>query len=91
MGMWGTVALGKKREVMDAYLVLRRSKEEISMLREEASNIQAFYQEQVNVISQQLKALSSKTDPFIEEPRSFYALCLTEHLTLWIAVDTQKS
>ena len=64
IGKWGTIAIGKKREIIDAYLAFCRSKEEIAMLREEASSICAFYQEKLNVISRRLINFSGKNDPF---------------------------
>ena len=63
-GKCGAVAIGKKREVIDAYLAFCRSKEEIAMLREEISSVCAFYQEKFNVISRRLINFSSKDDPF---------------------------
>ena len=38
MGTWGSVASGKKIAIIDAYLAACRSKEEIEMLKEDASN-----------------------------------------------------
>lgn len=74
MEIWGTAAIGKKREVIDAYLLLCQSKEALDTLREEASNIWVFYEKQMNVSSQQLKALSNKTDPFNRGTISLFGL-----------------
>lgn len=38
-----TVASGKKREMIDSYLLLCRSKEEIVLLQKEAKNMAAYY------------------------------------------------
>lgn len=83
IGNWSTVATGEKREIIDAYLAFSRSKEEIAMLTEEASNICVFYQEKLNVIQRELKDLSSYDDPFsIEELRRFSTIYLKEHPTI---------
>lgn len=39
------VATGRKRQIMDAYLGLCRSREELSMLRKESENMVSYYQE----------------------------------------------
>lgn len=62
IGKWGTVAIGKKREIIDAYLAFCCSKE--AMLGEEASSICAFYQEKLNIISKRQINFSNKDDPF---------------------------
>lgn len=64
IGNGSTVAIGEKREIIDAYLAFCRSKEETAMLIEEASNTCVFYQEKLSVIQRQLKALSSYDDSF---------------------------
>ena len=64
MGTWGSVASGKKRAIIDAYLAACRSKEEIEMLKEDASNNCAFYERKFEIITAKLQSLSSQEDLF---------------------------
>ena len=48
------ISSGKKREVIDAYLLVCRSSEEISMLEKEMHSIIHYYEERENVITYQL-------------------------------------
>ena len=44
------IATGNRRDIIDAYLLLSRSKEELLMLRQESNNIVEFYEKQLSVI-----------------------------------------
>ena len=59
-----TVATGTKRQIMDAYLGLCRSDEEICILQQEAKNLLHSYQEERALILTKLTELSTKSDPF---------------------------
>ena len=48
------ISSGKKREVIDAYLLMCRSSEEISMLEKEMHSIFHYYEKRENVITYQL-------------------------------------
>ena len=65
-GVWCTVyvASGQRREIMDAYLALCRSKEDICMLKEEAENAVAYYEEKRKIIMKEIENISVKTDSF---------------------------
>ena len=43
LGMWSSIASGKKREIIDAYLDYCRSKEEIFMIQDDAKNVVTYY------------------------------------------------
>lgn len=61
-GMWcHSVASGKKREIIDAYLMLCRSKEDMCMLKEEAENIVLYYEHRKKCIVLTLQELQSTT------------------------------
>ena len=64
MGTWGSVASGKRRAVIDAYLAACRSKEEIEMLREDALNTCTFYERKFELISAKLQTFSNQEDSF---------------------------
>ena len=49
------LSCGRKREVIDAYLLLLRSKEELVMLEEDAKNCVQYYKERQNIITMELK------------------------------------
>lgn len=64
LGSCYTVATGKKRQVIDAYLGLSRSEEELEMLKNEAKNILYYYEEKTRCILAKLADLSKSVDPF---------------------------
>lgn len=45
LGVWCQGTVPEKREIMDSYLLLCRSKEELSMLREDLQNVVCFYED----------------------------------------------
>lgn len=59
-----TIATGKKRQVIDAYLGLCRSEEELQMLKNEAKNILYYYEERGKCIAMKLGELSANDDLF---------------------------
>lgn len=65
LGIWfQTVASGEKREVMDAYLMLCRSNEDLSMLKEEAQNTVTYYEERKYSLLKAIEHLSSNIDTY---------------------------
>ena len=54
-GVFHTSVTGKKRDIIDAYLLLHRSEEEIMMLKQECCNVVTFYEDQRHIM---LKAVS---------------------------------
>ena len=64
LGTWCSVASGEKREIIDSYLMLCRSKEEISMLKEDADNCVAYYKNRNGVILEEVRKRSLKTSLF---------------------------
>ena len=48
------VSSGKKREAMDAYLLITRSREEISLLEKEIQNVVHYYENRDTIIVQNL-------------------------------------
>ena len=57
-GTWCSLAAGEKREIIDTYLVLCRSKEEILLLKEDADNIIAYYESRKKVLQEEIKRQS---------------------------------
>ena len=57
-GVSCTIASGRRREIIDAYLALTRSKEDISMLIQEAENIVTYYQKRRKVIVKEIEHVS---------------------------------
>ena len=55
LGSWGAVATGRRREIIDAYLTLRRSNEEIEMLEQDARNCVVFYERKKQMIACELE------------------------------------
>lgn len=64
LGSWGAIATGRKREIIDAYLTLCRSNEEIALLQQDAENCVAFYEHKKQVITCELESLSVCADLF---------------------------
>ena len=64
MGSWGALATGRRREIIDAYLALCRSNEEIAMLEQDARNCVAFYEHKKQVITCALECQSVGSDLF---------------------------
>ena len=62
-GMSSTLAHGQKREVIDAYLALCRSTEELEMLHEEARNLTTHYEEQNKAVVAKREEFSKSVDP----------------------------
>lgn len=63
LGVWtATVASGKKQEVLQAYLALSRSKEEVAMLENEARNIVNYYERRKKVVIEEIESHSLKFD-----------------------------
>ncbi len=52
LGVWCQKTMPEKREVMDAYLLLCRSQEEILMLTEDIQNVISFYNSKASCIIQ---------------------------------------
>ena len=69
IGTWGSVASGKRRAVIDAYLAACRSREEIEMLREDALNTCTFYERK---FERSYKRFRIKRIPLVEEQRPSY-------------------
>ena len=61
LGTWCSVASGEKREIIDSYLILCRSQEEISMLQEDADNCVTYYKNREDVILQEINKHSLET------------------------------
>lgn len=59
LGSWGTIACGKRREIIDTYFSLCRSNEEIAMLEEDARNIILYYEKKKQVITTELQCLTA--------------------------------
>ena len=83
-GVWCTVfvASGRRREIMDAYLALCRSKEDIRMLKEEAENVVAYYEEKRKIITKEMEYLSVNTDPFSRGAVAMLHLLLAKNAKL---------
>jgi hypothetical protein len=64
LGSWGAIATGRRREIIDAYLALCRSNEEIEMLEQDARNCIAFYERKKEVITSELLYRSVNSDPY---------------------------
>lgn len=64
VGVWCSISTGDRRAIIDAYLTLCRSKEEISMLTEEARNVTVYYEEQKKAVLKELDCLSGKVDSY---------------------------
>ena len=64
LGTWCSVASGEKREIIDSYLMLCRSKEEISMLKEDADNCVSYYKNKKCVILEEISKRSLGTSLF---------------------------
>lgn len=65
LGVWcqGTVN-PEKRDIMDSYLMLCRSKEDLCMLKEEAQNILTFYETRRNSLLKVLEEVKSAADNY---------------------------
>ena len=59
-----SVAYGKKREIIDSYLSLCRSKEEIYMLKQEAQNVVSYYRQRKEILLKELESRSSDSNLF---------------------------
>ncbi len=59
-----TVASGSMREIIDAFLIMQRSQEELVMLQQESQNVVLYYQQRQGHINAKLYALSSFDDKF---------------------------
>ncbi len=59
-----TVASGSKREIIDAFLIMQRSQEELVMLQQESQNVVLYYQQRQGHINAKLYALSLFDDKF---------------------------
>ena len=49
-----SMSSGKKREAMDAYLLISRSNEELALLEKEISNVVHYYEDRENIITDKL-------------------------------------
>lgn len=78
-GSWNTaVATGEKRLIIDSYLRLCRSREELSMLKEEVANLVACYEEKKKSIAERVDQLSNSNDPY-EKGAVAMLNCLLTH------------
>ena len=59
-----SVAYGKKREIIDSYLSLCQSKEEIYMLKQEAQNVVSYYRQRKEILLKELESRSSDSNLF---------------------------
>ena len=80
VGVWCSIATGDRQAIIDAYLTLCRSKEEISMLTEEARNVTVYYEEQRKAV---LKELEAKLILTAEELHHCFASCLLRSANCW--------
>lgn len=80
-GAWhATVATGKKRQIIDAYLGLCRSNEELSLLKQEATNLLHSYEGVKKFIVEKLLDLSKHTsDPYSRGTAAMLNLVLKRH------------
>ena len=82
-GVWCTVlASGRRREIIDAYLALCRSKEDIRMLTEEAENVVAYYEEKRKIIMKEMEHISVNTDLFSRGAVAMLHLLLAKNTKL---------
>ena len=58
------MSTGRKRQILDAYLEVCRSIEEISMLKEEAKNLVVYYEERKKLLEVKIASLSDRIDSF---------------------------
>ena len=65
-GCWhsSVLATGKKRQIIDAYLSLCRSNEELFMLEEEAASMTTYYEKRKISIIAVMTRLSSEINPY---------------------------
>lgn len=63
-GVWCSIASGDRRAIIDAYLTLCRSKEEIAMLTEKARNVTVYYEQQKKAVLKELDGLSDNVDSY---------------------------
>lgn len=61
MGVWCLKTVPEKREAMDSYLMLCRSKEEMLMLSEDIQNVINFHEKKASVIIQKIDKLDCNT------------------------------
>ena len=66
------LSCGRKRELIDAYLLLIRSKEELIMLEEDAKNCVEYYKEREEAIMQEMNTVSYEMarDPYSRGKRA---------------------
>ncbi len=62
LGVWCQGTEPEKREMMDSYLKLHRSNEELCMLTEEVKNMVIFYEQTTKSIEKSIAVLSSGED-----------------------------
>ncbi len=77
--LYAAVATGRKRQIIDAYLRLCRSNEELSMLKEDTSNMCIYYEERKKCITDQLRD-QSNSDSFSRGARAMLLGCIERHL-----------
>ncbi len=74
-----TLAHGKKREIIDAYLALCRSNEELQMLKDEADNIVMYYEKHKKIILLELEHLSHNINSFSRGAKALLLDLLTRN------------
>ncbi len=80
--LYAAVATGRKRQIIDAYLRLCRSNEELSMLKEDTSNMCIYYEERKKCITDELRD-QSNSDSFSRGARAMLHQllgCIERHL-----------
>lgn len=64
MGTCTAIATGEKREVIDSYLLLCRSREEIQLLKHEVHNLVSYYENAKKVLEDETRRRSTDTASF---------------------------
>ena len=74
-GTWHTIAEGKKRDAIDAYLSYCRSVEEIKMLKDEAENVITYYEQRKTAVVNELES-NAAIDSFTRGAKALLHLML---------------
>ena len=67
LGTITEIATGEKRELIDSYLVLCRSREEIKLLREEAQNVVSYYKTKKVAVQEEITNLSADLSSTVDK------------------------
>ena len=74
-GTWHTIAEGKKRDAIDAYLSYCRSVKEIKMLKDEAENVITYYEQRKTAVVNELES-NAAIDSFTRGAKALLHLML---------------